>query len=229
MPVLLTALPRDLDIVREIAAILVQDGGEVRCYLEDDDHELRNLGCKIAVGSLLDPANLQGALSNVHTFMPLMPDALSVDEEGLGHLRDFGLVAAEAARYSDAEQTILVLTGLGSAGSALSTVTTQILQAFEAVDPVCVLRPGIVWGSERPLKAHPSVALQDPYLEGLHVGDLAREVAAADDREGTKGSWGLVGSPAASSEHIEAGVEASTLSALKGLAPSLSKLKALAE
>lgn len=223
MPALIAAMGQDLDIVRAVAELLIADGGEVRCYLEEDDYELRNLGCKIAVGNLLDPANLQGALSNVHTFMPLMPDALSFEDVDLGHLRDFGEVAAEAARYSSIEQTILVLTGLGSAKSTLATVTSAILEAFQPLSPLCILRPGFVWGEERPLKAHPSRLLGDGSIEGVHMPDLAQGVASADDREGTHGSWSIIGTavPDSGTETADPALQAK----LRELTASLSELK----
>lgn len=223
MPALLTAMHSDLDVVRAVAELLIADGGEVRCYLEEDDYELRNLGCKIAVGSLLDPANLQGALSNVHTFMPLMPDALSFEEADLGYLRDFGEVAAEAARYSSIEQTILVLTGLGTGGSTLATVTSAILEAFKPLNPLCVLRPGIIWGAERPLKIHPAKVLGDEAIEGVHMTDLASDVASADDREGTHGSWNITGVTVSDAGPPTA--DTSLQAKLRALTPSLSELR----
>ena len=98
MPVLIAARSADLDLVRPLARLLRSDGGEVRCYLDTDDHELRDLGCKIAVGALDDAYKLEAALTNVHTFVLLLADPFDVrTPEDLGQLRDMGLASAEAA------------------------------------------------------------------------------------------------------------------------------------
>ncbi len=88
MPVLIAARSADLDLVRPLARLLRSGGGEVRCYLDTDDHELRDLGCKIAVGALDDAYNLEAALTRVHTFIPLLPDPFDIhDPDDLADLR----------------------------------------------------------------------------------------------------------------------------------------------
>jgi hypothetical protein len=201
VPVLIAARSADLDLVRPLASLLRSDGGEVRCYLDTDDHELRQLGCKIAVGALDDAYNLEAALTNVHTFVPVLADPFDIHTaEDLGQLRDMGMASAEAAAGAGIAQTILpipVLPGIHPAAAAFA----EVEKAFEAaVHPLCRLRLGCLWGEERPLPAllsavrHHGVDLpKGVCLSVLGIDSWAAAVAAADDRENLDGAWELGG------------------------------------
>lgn len=201
MPVLIAARSADLDLVRPLARLLRSAGGEVRCYLDTDDNELRSLGCKIAVGALDDAYNLEAALTNVHTFLPVLADPFDVrTPEDLGQLRDMGLASAEAAAGAGIAQTILPVPVLPGVHPVTATFAA-VEKAFDAgVHPLCRLQTGYLWGDERPLPALLSAArhhgVQLPKgvcLSVLDVDDWAVVVAAADDREDLDGSWELGG------------------------------------
>ena len=201
MPVLIAARSADLELVRPLARLLRSGGGEVRCYLDTDDHELRDLGCKIAVGALDDAYNLEAALTNVHTFMPLLADPFDVrTPEDLGQLRDMGLASAEAAAGAGIAQTILPVPVLPGIHPVTATFA-EVEKAFDAgVHPLCRLQTGYLWGDERPLPAllsaarHHGVELpKGVCLSVLDVEDWAAVLAAADDREDLDGSWELGG------------------------------------
>lgn len=213
MPVLVAARSEDLEVARPLALSLRFQGGEVRCYLEADDYELRDAGCKIAVGDLEDEMNLEASLTNVHTFIPLLPDPLDLhDEESLGFLERFGRQAAEASASAGIEQTILPLPGLpetSPVGRALERIEALFL---EAGPPTCVLRTGLVWGRGRPLcnvaraiKSDPELARgwKDGRLSVIRVEDLVAALVAADDFEHLHGSWELGGQPYRLSELLE--------------------------
>ncbi len=191
MPVLIAAAAPDLDIVYALATLLRADGGEVRCYLEEDDHELRQIGCKIAVGDLDDAFRLDAALTNVHTFVPIFADIFTI----IGNpplFRGFAKAAAEALAASQIEQVILPISGLvPEANEVTSVVQDAVKMLSEAGVPACVIRTGLITGPDRP-----SASLR--YRVGANVVPidlLASVLKEADDREGTHGSWELGGAP----------------------------------
>lgn len=190
MPVLITAHPRDLDIVRSLASRLVQDGGEVRCYLEYEDHELRSIGCKIAVGSLEDSYTLASALTNVHTFVALAPDPLSFsDTEAISlaaNLKAWG----EAAREAKVAQNILVVSGLDVGSDDVCAAMREAELRFADVDPLCMVRCSLLVGEERPLQG----ALKTSDGMAVTVGELVKVIAAIDDSESTHEALVLAGS-----------------------------------
>jgi hypothetical protein len=201
VPVLIAARSADLDLVRPLASLLRSDGGEVRCYLDTDDHELRSLGCKIAVGALDDAYNLEAALTRAHTFIPLLADPFDIhDAEGIADLRAAGLAAAEAAAGAGIAQTILPIPVLPGIHPVAPTFA-EVEKAFEAdVHPLCRLRTGYLWGDERPFPAtlsaarHHDVKLPETVcLTVLGVDDWAAALAAADEREDLDGTWELGG------------------------------------
>lgn len=202
MPVLILAAAEDLDIVRPLAARLLADGGEVRAYLDDDDFELRNMGCKLALGSLDDEINLEGALTNVHTFIPILTDPARVSEQSsLDRLVELGLACAHAAAAASIAQTILPLSIASGSDNALGQGLARIEQEFrESTEPLCVLRVGFLWGPERPLLAciralgRPDAGLaRDARVRVVQVEDFVVLVTSADDREGLSGTWELAG------------------------------------
>jgi hypothetical protein len=201
VPVLIAARSADLDLVRPLARLLRSGGGEVRCYLDTDDHELRSLGCKVAVGALDDAYNLEAALTNVHTFLPLLTDPFDLrTPEDLGQLRDMGLASAEAAAGAGIAQTILPIPVLPGVHPVTATFA-EVGKAFDAgVHPLCRLQTGYLWGEERPLPAllsaarHHGVELPKGVCHSNQdVDDWAVVVAAADDHEDLDGSWELGG------------------------------------
>lgn len=194
MPVLIAAVNRDLDIVVPLASKLLTGGGEVRCYLEFDDHELRSMGCKIAVGDLDDAYTMEAALTNVHTFIPLLADPLSFAAD-LGQLTAFGGAAAEAAAAAHLGQTILPISAAGGARHPIFEALRAIEEAFrEAVEPLCVLKTRFVAGQDRPLRI---AGLGDAQYElsTVSVEDLIAAIAAADDREGIEETRDLDSQP----------------------------------
>lgn len=184
MPVLIAAAHRDLDIVVPLASKLLAGGGEVRCYLEYDDHELRTMGCKIAVGDLHDAYTMGAALTNVHTFILLLADPLSFTGDIPG-LTAFGKAALDAATAARPEQTILPISAAGQTGQPVFELLRAIEQSFrEEVKPLLVLRTNLVAGPERPLRiAGPQDAEYE--VSCITVEDLTTAIAAADDLEGT--------------------------------------------
>jgi hypothetical protein len=201
VPVLIAARSAELDLVRPLARLLRSAGGEVRCYLDVDDYELRRLGCKIAVGTLDDGYNLEAALTNVHTFVPVLPDPFDLRTyEEIVSLRDFGLAAAEAADASGIAQTILPIPVLPK-GSPVSATFAEVDKAFaSSVQPLCRLRTGYLWGDERPIRDLLNAARyyqadleKSVCLSVLGIDLWADVVAAADDREGLDGTWNLGG------------------------------------
>ncbi len=202
MPVLIAARSADLDLVRPLARLLRSGGGEVRCYLDTDDHELRDLGCKIAVGALDDAYNLEAALTRVHTFIPLLPDPFDIhDTDDLADLRAAGLAAAAAAAAADLAQTILPIPVLPEA-HPIQAAFAEVDKAFAApgLQPLCRIRTGYLLGPDRPL----TIVLRGITSAGvdvvrsvivsvLDVDMWAATVAAADDREDLDGTWELGG------------------------------------
>lgn len=180
MPVLIAAQKADVDIVRAVAVKLKEAGGEVRCYLDDDDYELREMGCKIAVGLLDDAYNLSGALTNVHTFMALMPDAMTWHEAAI--VEQVGAAWASAAAATEIEQTILCVFQDGDAFRAVKS------EFEKACDPLAVIRTRLVVGDERPLKPGPGST-----VTAVQVDRLAEVLTNADDSEHLKGEWALDG------------------------------------
>jgi hypothetical protein len=201
VPVLIAAQASDLDLVRPLARRLRADGGEVRCYLDADDHALREMGCKIAVGALDDAWNLEASLTNVHTFVPVLADPFRVGgETALAQQRVYGLSAARAGAGADLAQTILPLPALPR-GHPVEAVVHEVEAAFvTGTRPLCRLRTGYLWGEERPLPAvlrgagSSGAALSEGVcLSILDVQDWVAALAAADDREGLDGIWDLGG------------------------------------
>lgn len=180
MPVLIAAQKADIDIVRAVASRLRQAGGEVRCYLDDDDHELREMGCKIAVGLLDDAYNLSGALTNVHTFMALMPDALTWPDPVF--VEQVGSAWASAAAEADIEQTIIAVSQMGDAFRVVES------EFQKACDPLAVIKTRVIVGDERPLKPG-----RGSTVTAVQVDKLAEVLACADDHEHLVGEWGLDG------------------------------------
>lgn len=213
MPVLIAAHADELALVRRLATRLRADGGEVRCFLEEDDGDLRALGCKIAVGSLDDEMNLEASLTNVHTFIPIVPDPAAVQGlPSLAALEAFGRVAAGAAGSAGIEQTILPLPAVAGVvpGNPLAEAYARIERMFvEACRPICVLRTAFVWGPGGPFTAAVrglgarGGALPDPTVAVVRLEDLAAVVAAADDREGIDGTWDFGGYTYRLSELVE--------------------------
>lgn len=197
MPVLIAAGPDRIDLARLVARKLRQDSGEVRCYLEDPDHELSDLGCKIAVGSLDDALTLEGALTGVHTFIPLPPDpAVIRDAEDAERIRAGGLAAASAS--PGVEQLIFPAPSLSSPRGGLGGVFAEVVAELERTRrPLCVIRHGLVWSGA--LKAVLRSGAERIFPEASTTAsvvlpeDLAAVLAAADDHEGLRGTWDLGG------------------------------------
>lgn len=194
MPVLISADRLELDIVRPLALRLLGDGGEVRCYLEEDDHELRQEGCKVAVGDLTDEDVLEAALTNVHTFIPILPDpAVLMEDKDLILLEEIGLAAAGAAEHSGIQQTILAIPGLADS-SEVGAVYRKIRERFEEnIRPLCLIMIGMLWGPGRPFSGVVGSLDADQEVQVMHGEDLVQVLGAADDREELNGSWDLGG------------------------------------
>lgn len=182
MPVLIASHKTDVDIVRAVALRLREAGGEVRCYIDEDDHELRDMGCKVAVGLLDDSYNLSGALTNVHTFMPLMPDSMTWHDPST--VEQVGAAWASAAAATEIEQTILAVSQVGDAFDRVKDVFQR------ACDPLAVIRTRMVVGTSRPMR--PGTGAVVP---AVYVDKLAEVLAAADEVEGLTGEWALDGWP----------------------------------
>ena len=196
MPVLISAPPSEMDIARPLAFSLLEGGGEVRCYLEEDDHELRQEGCKVAVGLLTDDGTLEAALTNVHTFIPLLPDpAIIRDSEDLEMVREIAAAAVFAARGAAVEQTILPVPGL-PASSELGRTFLEVKQSFlDKVDPVAIIVTGMIWGPQRPFSEVAGSLSPDFHIPVVAIEDLINALVSADDREGLSGVWELGGQP----------------------------------
>lgn len=196
MPVLISAPPSEMDIVRPLAMNLLEDGGEVRCYVEEDDHELRQEGCKVAVGLLTDDGTLEAALTNVHTFIPLLPDpAIIRNSEDLEIVRQIAQAAVVAARAAPVEQTILPVPGL-SESSELGRTFFEVRRSFqEALDPLAVIVTGMLWGPGRPFASVAGSIGSDGRIQAVAIEDLVAALSSADDREGLNGVWELGGDP----------------------------------
>lgn len=197
MPVLIAAASDDLGIVVPLARRLREDGGEVRCYLPEDDGELRHIGCKIAVGHPLDEMNLDASLTNVHTFVPVLPDIAGIDDpEVLEHVLAFGRVAARAAGDADIAQTILCVPAVAET-HPIGRALAEIVGDFTAlVRPLCVVRTGLVWRTDGPLAAGMRAfagglpdGLRDSVVAAVAIDDLISLLAEVDDREETQGVW----------------------------------------
>lgn len=200
MPVLILAPPGEIAVAHALAQRLLEGGGEVRCYLEEDDHELRNLGCHLAVGPLDDEMNLEGALFNCHTFMPLLPDPFTVNEAQTEYLPQLGARMANAAAASNIEQTILALPVIARSEGPVGNAYRAVRESFEKkLNPLCLIEIGFLWGDDRPMhqaltqQAVARVPIQRR-VSTLKVEDLVRGLVAADDRENLHGSWEMGGS-----------------------------------
>jgi hypothetical protein len=200
VPVLIAAASDDLGLVEPLAARLREDGGEVRCHLPEDSYELRAIGCKLAIGHPLDEMNLEASLTNVHTFVPVLPDPAAIDDaEILGLVLAYGLTAARAAGDSSIEQTILVVPAIPEShpvGEAFAEIAAEFVSECH---PVCVLRTGLVWRGDGPLAAGMRALAQGPpppgggHLSVVALDDLVPLVAEVDDREDTHGTWDFGG------------------------------------
>lgn len=185
MPVLITAHPSDVEIVRAVAARLREAGGEVRCYLEEDDYELRSIGCKIAVGRLADYTNLDAALTNVHTFMPLLPDGVTI-ERHLEEYRQFAGSILAAGKEAHVEQTIVALPGLRPPGNDVSTLVEGLESALDAaLKNLCLIRVGVITTRRH---GGPGTASGVP---AATIEELVEVLTAADDHEGLSGTFEL--------------------------------------
>ncbi|MBW3588941.1 MAG: hypothetical protein KY429_05945 [Actinobacteria bacterium] len=185
-----------MDIVKPLAFKLLEGGGEVRCYLEEDEHELRQEGCKVAVGLLTDDGTLEAALTNVHTFIPVLPDPAIIRDTGdLEMVREISAAAVFAARGAAVEQTIIPVPGL-SASSELGRTFLDVRQSFlDKVDPVAVIVTGMLWGPQRPFTEVAGSLGQDFRIPVVAIEDLIAALSSADDREGLSGVWELGGEP----------------------------------
>jgi hypothetical protein len=196
VPVLIAAASDDFGLVVPLARRLREEGGEVRCYLPEDDGELRHIGCKIAVGHPLDEMNLDASLTNVHTFVPVLPEVAGIDDpQTLELVLAYGHAAARAAADSSIEQTILCVPAVPEAhpvGRALAEIATAFVAACR---PVCVVRTGLVWRSDGPLAAGMRALDGSPpgseqsVVSAVALDDLVALLAEIDDREGTHGTW----------------------------------------
>ncbi len=196
MPVLISAPPSEMDIVRPLALNLLEGGGEVRCYLEEDDHELRQEGCKIAVGNLRDELTLEGALTNVHTAIPIFPDPATIfGSDDLSFMREVGFALVDALDAARVEQTILPLTGLYRTPTELGGTFDQIRRLFEErIHPLCIVVTGLLWGEERAFPVDAGLLGDRSHsLSVLAIADLVAALTAADDREDLNGMWELGG------------------------------------
>lgn len=192
MPVLVTAMPQDIDLVRALMARLSEGGGELRCYLEDDDYDLRSLGCKIAVGALDDADSLEGALTNVHTFIPVLADPWPIFDASLtDKFFTFAETVTAVAEAGLTEQTIVPISAV--AQGTVRDRLEALARRFEAIPSHCVLRTGFTWGPGRPL--YESARSLDPALNvsALSIEDLVSAIAAADDFEELTGTFEIGG------------------------------------
>ena len=201
VPVLIAAASDDLGVVVPLARRLRQDGGEVRCYLPEDDGGLRHIGCKLAVGHPLDEMNLEASLTNVHTFVPVLPDLAGIDDpETLDLVVAYGRVAARAAGDSAIEQTILPIPAVPTS-HPMGRAFAEVAEAFMAAcRPVCVIRTGMVWRGDGPLAAGMRAldsalppALEGAVVSAVALDDLVSLLAEVDDREDTHGTWDFGG------------------------------------
>lgn len=198
MPVLILGAPSELDIVRPLAIRLLEDGGEVRCFLDEDDYELRSAGCKIAVGDTTDADGIEGALTNAHTFIPLLPDPLGLGgDEDLDTLRSMGIAAAAAAAGSEIEQTILAIPALST--DPVAGAFRSVKEALEgACRRLCVFETGFLWGPSRPLAGAArgwSGQMPSHAINVVPIEDLVEALVRCDDREEMHGNWQLGGTP----------------------------------
>ena len=201
MPVLIAAASDDLGIVVPLARRLRADGGEVRCYLPEDDGELRHIGCKIAVGHPLDEMNLEASLTNVHTFVPVLPEIAGIDDpETLELVLAYGSIAARAAGDASIEQTILCVPAVPEA-HPVGRAFAEIAAGFMAVcRPLCVVRTGLVWRGDGPLAAGMRAldgalpaGSERAVVSAVALEDLVALLAEIDDREDTHGTWDFGG------------------------------------
>jgi hypothetical protein len=201
VPVLISAASDDLGIVVPLARRLREDGGEVRCCLPEDDYELRAIGCKVAVCHPLDEMNLEASLTNVHTFVPVLPDPAAIDDpEVLELLLAYGRTAARAAGDASIEQTILCVPAVPEThpvGRAFADIAADFRSA---VRPLCVIRTGLVWREDGPLAAGmralaggPATPSADRLVSAVALDDLVPLIAEVDDREDTHGTWDFGG------------------------------------
>ena len=188
MPVLIAAHPFDIEAVRLLAAKLREGGGEIRAYLEEDDHELRGVGCKVAVGRLDDASNLIAALTNVHTLVAFVPDATSIERD-LDAFRSFADALVQAASEQRLPQTIVAVPGLRPNGHSVSELASRLEREMqERADPVCVVRTAVLIVPER--DGDPSEGV--PEAPFTSAEDLAAAIVAADDHERIEGSYDAV-------------------------------------
>lgn len=201
MPVLILASPSQLPIARGLGERLVAEGGEVRCYLEEDDFELNSMGCKIAVGPLDDFGNVEGAMFNAHTFMPLLPNPLVIaDEAGADQVGALGEGLADAASRSNVEQTVLALSCVSRCSGPIGRAYARVADAFrDKVDPLCVVVTGLIDDPQHPLptSATPPDQAGESRIPVVGPEELIEVLVAADSREGLSGTWELGGRRAA--------------------------------
>lgn len=201
MPVLIAAASDDFGIVVPLARRLREDGGEVRCYLPEDDGELRHIGCKIAVGHPLDEMNLEASLTNVHTFVPVLPEIAGIDDqETLELVLAYGRAAARAAGDSSIEQTILCVPAVPEAHPVGRVFAEIVADFMAACRPVCLVRTGLVWRGDGPLAAGMRAldgalppGSEESLVSAVALDDLVALLAEIDDREGTHGAWDFGG------------------------------------
>jgi hypothetical protein len=216
MPVLIFGGIEDVDLFLPLATKLRDDGSEVRCYLDDDSYELRNIGCKIAVGRLDDETNLEGALTNVHTFIPFLRDPVRVaDGNAAEEVLEIARSVVGGAEGARIPQTIVPLPAFDEVDGEVPKAYAAAKEEFlNRVSPLCVIRTGFVWGPERPFTGMIPAIPGDEIDRGTsvtRVEDLASVLASADDREQIEGIWDFASAPVPLQELKAAGSGQATL------------------
>lgn len=205
MPVVVT--PADTPVGRALVPLLRESGSEVRATVRDIDaaDPLRALGAKVAVVEAPDDDTLRAIVDEAHTVCLLSNDLF--EEEYEESIVEWTHAVLRAARKAKVRRVLLV----SYPGASLSSANDFLRSEGRAEDAVrdsspehAILRCTHIYGVGsrwmdfvvRASRQQPPVVvgLGRQRLAPVYAGDVARALAAADDRASpVSGTYGLQG------------------------------------
>ena len=208
MPVVVT--PADTPVGRALVPLLRESGSEVRATVGDIDaaEPFRALGAKAAVLAEPDDDILRAIVDEAHTVCLLSGDLFLPDEESYEQrIEEWTHAVLRAARKAKVKRVLLV-----SYPGATSSSSNDFLRSEgRAEDAVrdsspehAILRCTHIYGVGSPwldfvvraATRHPAVVVGSGMqrMAPVYAGDVARALAAADDRASpVSGTYGLQG------------------------------------
>ncbi len=191
MPVLLTR--PSTAVARATAALLLDDGAQVRLFGPDAPVELRARGAFVATGDHDDHGRLEAALAQVHTMIHTGPGLLVDDPD---RLVVEGVLALDAAVRAEVERVVLLsLPGASASSDDPLRAAAGRLEAYAAsLDvPTVVIRPSLVdTAALRDAVAFEVSTPDDTVVAPVTVDDLAAGLLAIDSARSTAAAGHVV-------------------------------------